>query len=645
MRAENLLSADSNGLSDPFVKIRVLDYKKDTRIVRKTLQPVWDEKFTFHGTLEQFQEESLELKLRDHDDGIADGDDDIGNVEVSLNELNTLGVLAFDRHAVTPPKNQGSRRALLRRGRSSAKGLTVGDCGHITFTVSFTVDAPKGAPPNATAAAKEMAAKILSDEKAANVTAPLDDGRHAKAASTVSVGLGAGTTPAPPPSVKVAAPKKSIMGSTKKLDVPGVGTPGTLVVLIDRAEHLLSADKNGLSDPFVKIRVLSYKEQTKVIRKTLDPVWNQTFHFKGTLEQFQADSLQLKVRDEDEGIADADDDIGTVEVSLSALILPIVTNIAFDKQPISPPEKQNTSHSLLRLGSKKKPKLQPGDCGHISFRVEFKPDKPELASAAAATAKDPTLGTPPSTGGTPSSAAAATDPAQAERDRRKAEIKAQVEKARLDKEAAEKKAAEIKAAKAQAAEKKAAEQKAAVAAAARGRSESALDLSSRGQLTVHLVRASDLIAADAAGTSDPYVKVRVEAGGKELKGETKVVKKTLNPAWDERISFVGVLGEFAATTLQLKLRDSDGKLAKDDDIGEVDVPLAGLRDPPHRLEFTQKVTPPESTKKKGGMLSKSKSSLKAGGADGAGTIVFSVAFETTSRRTSVGLGSAVAGNL
>ena len=56
----------------------------------------------------------------------------------------------------------------------------------------------------------------------------------------------------------------------------------------------------------------------------------------------------------------------------------------------------NRSHSLLRLGSKKKPKLQPGDCGHISFRVEFKPDKPELASAAAAaTAKDPTLGTPP----------------------------------------------------------------------------------------------------------------------------------------------------------------------------------------------------------------------------------------------------------
>ena len=62
--------------------MRILDFKKDTRIVKKTLAPVWDEKFTFHGTLEQFQDESLELKLRDHDDGIADGDDDIGAIEV-----------------------------------------------------------------------------------------------------------------------------------------------------------------------------------------------------------------------------------------------------------------------------------------------------------------------------------------------------------------------------------------------------------------------------------------------------------------------------------------------------------------------------------------------------------------------------------
>ena len=86
-------------------------------------------------------------------------------------------------------------------------------------------------------------------------------------------------------------------------------------------------------------------------------------------------------------------------------------------------------------------------------------------------------------------------------------------------------------------------------------------------------------------------------------------------------------------------------MAADDDIGEVDVPLSGLRDAPHRLDFESKVSPPEAKKKGALSLSKSKSSLKAGGADGAGTIVFSVAFETTSRRTSVGLGSAVGGHL
>ena len=130
---------------------------------------------------------------------------------------------------------------------------------------------------------------------------------------------------------------------------------------------------------------------------------------------------------------------------------------------------------------------------------------------------------------------------------------------------------------------------------------------------------------------------------------TEQLRQRLRRAYDQaKFAITCATNDQRTDTYSLKdpedYRDSDGKLAKDDDIGEVDVPLAGLRDAPHRLEFTQKVTPPESTKKKG-VLSKSKSSLKAGGADGAGTIVFSVAFETTSRRTSVGLGSAVGGHL
>lgn len=55
-------------------------------------------------------------------------------------------------------------------------------------------------------------------------------------------------------------------------------------------------------------------------------------------------------------------------------------------------------------------------------------------------------------------------------------------------------------------------------------------LDNMGQLTVHLVGAKNLMAADRSGTSDPYFIFRVN--GKEVyKSET--VKKNLNPVYDE----------------------------------------------------------------------------------------------------------------
>ncbi len=49
-------------------------------------------------------------------------------------------------------------------------------------------------------------------------------------------------------------------------------------------------------------------------------------------------------------------------------------------------------------------------------------------------------------------------------------------------------------------------------------------------------RGLNLASKDPNGLSDPYVKVEVrdESGAVLLRKETKVQKKTLNPAWNER---------------------------------------------------------------------------------------------------------------
>jgi hypothetical protein len=75
-------------------------------------------------------------------------------------------------------------------------------------------------------------------------------------------------------------------------------------------------------------------------------------------------------------------------------------------------------------------------------------------------------------------------------------------------------------------------------------------------------------------TSDPYVKIFL--GGK-LKGQSKVIDKTLNPAWDEEFKLIAV-GDHARTTLRhshplrLVIYDKD-EMTEDDCMGVVDLQL------------------------------------------------------------------------
>ena len=94
-----------------------------------------------------------------------------------------------------------------------------------------------------------------------------------------------------------------------------------------------------------------------------------------------------------------------------------------------------------------------------------------------------------------------------------------------------------------------------------------------GTLRVHLIDASGLKAADLNGKSDPYVRVRV--GG--LSQESRVVAKSLSPAWDQALEFRGNLEEFHSTGLALEVMDKD-RFTRDDPLGSVQVGLQRLFD-------------------------------------------------------------------
>ncbi|CAG8444217.1 9112_t:CDS:10 [Funneliformis mosseae] len=83
-------------------------------------------------------------------------------------------------------------------------------------------------------------------------------------------------------------------------------------------------------------------------------------------------------------------------------------------------------------------------------------------------------------------------------------------------------------------------------------------------LTLHIIEAKDLIAADSGGTSDPYV--RVKFNKKDI-FKTAIKKKTLTPTWEEKCT---ININDPSATINLSVRDHNA-MSKDVDIGSYDL--------------------------------------------------------------------------
>ena len=92
---------------------------------------------------------------------------------------------------------------------------------------------------------------------------------------------------------------------------------GLLRLTIKRAQGLLAADLNGKSDPYVVALSGGVQRKSKVVKATLDPIWNETLDLPGVLADFQASGLSLHAYDWDR--LSADDPLGSVHIPLDRL--------------------------------------------------------------------------------------------------------------------------------------------------------------------------------------------------------------------------------------------------------------------------------------------------------------------------------------
>ncbi|VDM99140.1 unnamed protein product, partial [Onchocerca ochengi] len=88
--AKNLRAMDKNGFSDPYVKLYLIPgaskaTKMVSKTIEKTLNPLWNEQFTYYGVTNEDQlKKSLRLLVLDRD---RIGSDFLGEVHVPLKDL------------------------------------------------------------------------------------------------------------------------------------------------------------------------------------------------------------------------------------------------------------------------------------------------------------------------------------------------------------------------------------------------------------------------------------------------------------------------------------------------------------------------------------------------------------------------------
>uniref|UniRef100_A0A1I7U3I3 Rabphilin-3A n=1 Tax=Caenorhabditis tropicalis TaxID=1561998 RepID=A0A1I7U3I3_9PELO len=98
------------------------------------------------------------------------------------------------------------------------------------------------------------------------------------------------------------------------------------------------------------------------------------------------------------------------------------------------------------------------------------------------------------------------------------------------------------------------------------------------KLRIHLIRAKNLKAMDSNGFSDPYVKFHLLPGNtKATKLTSKTIEKTLNPEWNEEMSYYGITEEDKEKKI-LRVTVLDRDRIGSDFLGETRIALKKLND-------------------------------------------------------------------
>ncbi|XP_072298847.1 double C2-like domain-containing protein alpha [Eucyclogobius newberryi] len=251
-RAKGLKPMDFNGLADPYVKLHLLPgackaNKLKTRTIRNSLNPVWNERLTYTGiTAEDLYRKTLRLTVCDED-------------KLTHNELIGESRVALKRVKPYHPK-------------------------HYHTVLEHPPPLPS---PSATGEALRGISCYLREWEKEQLQSLEERGRLLLSLQFVS------------------APEDPTGPEQLQRDESDTSKTG-LCVGVKRCAHLAAMDVNGFSDPYVKIYLKpdlqkKSKHKTQVIKKTLNPEFNEEFFYEISLLELSSKTLEVTVWDYDLG--------------------------------------------------------------------------------------------------------------------------------------------------------------------------------------------------------------------------------------------------------------------------------------------------------------------------------------------------------
>ncbi|KAI8064721.1 C2 domain-containing protein [Gongronella butleri] len=266
LKATNLMPADKNGLSDPYVIFTVNGERcHKSAVIRKTLNPEWKNE-TFSVSIASRVTASIRIEVFDWNHvkghypigsgGITLRGDNVESFSVKDMEIPLDGVSGVSGSVFVRflwhPRLLANKKTYTSAALGDSQAYA-GPAQHLEPASRLSIDSTSRLSVDSRSSSPNLPEDTMSDDQ-----------------NALSRTTSRGSMPAPE-SVLSLDQAAMLISDTS-------GGHGIVTVKIVEARGLRGVDSSGTSDPFVRVRVGSNEVyKTRVVKKNLRPEWNETF--------------------------------------------------------------------------------------------------------------------------------------------------------------------------------------------------------------------------------------------------------------------------------------------------------------------------------------------------------------------------------